>query len=89
MAAEDARTRPDHVAADGQRAGMDDPFTVGGAKLSRPGDPEGPPKQIINCRCIVTYETAQGSASGGHPATNQTVEAHALPMPSQALVGSK
>jgi SPP1 gp7 family putative phage head morphogenesis protein len=57
VAAEDNQTRPDHRAADGQRAGMDEPFTVGGAKLSRPGDPDGPPEQIINCRCIVTYET--------------------------------
>jgi uncharacterized protein with gpF-like domain len=51
IAAEDARTREDHALADGQIVGMDDAFDVGGASLMYPGDPSGPPEQVINCRC--------------------------------------
>jgi hypothetical protein len=51
QAAEDARTRPTHVEADGQTVGLNEPFTVGGASLDFPGDPAGPPGEVINCRC--------------------------------------
>jgi SPP1 gp7 family putative phage head morphogenesis protein len=53
--AEDDRTRPSHAAANGQRRKMDKPFRVGGALLDFPGDPNGPPGEIINCRCVVLY----------------------------------
>lgn len=56
LATEDARTRPDHVLADGQTVAIEDSFLVGGAALFFPGDPSGPPEQIINCRCTQTYE---------------------------------
>ena len=55
-ATEDARTRPDHAAADGQKVGMDDTFTVGGVAMRYPRDPDGPANQVINCRCVCTYE---------------------------------
>jgi uncharacterized protein with gpF-like domain len=55
VATEDDRTREDHLNADGQTVALDQPFTVGGAKLMFPGDPNGPPEQIINCRCTVVY----------------------------------
>lgn len=45
------RTRASHVQADGQRVGLDDPFVVGGFSLQFPGDPEGPPQEVIQCRC--------------------------------------
>lgn len=45
----DARTRPDHAAADGQEVDIDQPFRVGGAAMMFCGDPNGPPEQIINC----------------------------------------
>ena len=51
LSALDERTRPTHEAAHGQRAGLDEPFNVGGAKLQYPGDPQGPAEEIINCRC--------------------------------------
>ena len=51
QAAEDARTRPTHVAADGQTVALNEPFTVGLASLDFPGDPSGPPEEVINCRC--------------------------------------
>lgn len=51
QATEDARTRHTHDVADGQTANFADPFIVGGAPLMFPGDPTGPPGEIINCRC--------------------------------------
>ena len=54
-AAEDRRTRQSHAIADGQERPMDTPFDVGLAKLMFPGDPTGPAREIINCRCIVLH----------------------------------
>lgn len=59
LATEDSRTRPTHRAADGQNViGLDTNFTVGGASLEFPGDPHGPPQEIINCRCTILWITA-------------------------------
>ena len=49
------RTREDHRNANGQKVGMNEPFTVGGELLMQPGDPSGSAEQVINCRCIVGY----------------------------------
>jgi len=57
IAAEDARTRPTHDTADGQVVGRDETFQVGVAKLAHPGDPLGPPAEIINCRCVIGWLT--------------------------------
>lgn len=53
MALNDDRTRATHRHADGQRVPIGTPFTVGGAQLSRPGDPDGPPEEVIGCRCVL------------------------------------
>lgn len=53
--AEDSRVRPTHVIADGQRVKLKKRFLVGGARLMYPGDPSGPPREIINCRCVLIY----------------------------------
>lgn len=53
LATSDGRTRPSHVAADGQRVGVDDSFVVGGAALDFPGDPSGPAEEVIQCRCTM------------------------------------
>lgn len=58
IATEDARTRPEHAAADGQRVPLDQPFTVGGAPLQFPGDPLGPASLVINCRCSMALVDA-------------------------------
>jgi hypothetical protein len=55
VAAQDERTREDHVAADGQIRLRDEPFNVGGVSLDFPGDPSGPAEQIINCRCTYVF----------------------------------
>lgn len=54
QATEDERTRHTHHEADGQTATFADPFIVGGFSLAFPGDPAGPPQEVINCRCT-TY----------------------------------
>lgn len=48
----DARTRETHREADGQRVPIGQPFTVGGFSLRFPGDPTGPPQEVIQCRCV-------------------------------------
>lgn len=53
VATEDSRTRPTHVAADGQTVPLMQPFRVGTAVLQMPGDPSGPANETINCRCTV------------------------------------
>jgi uncharacterized protein with gpF-like domain len=55
ISAEDSRTRSSHDAANGQIVGMDEPFTVGGARLDYPGDPRGPADETINCRCSIGF----------------------------------
>lgn len=51
LATADARTRPTHRAADLQRVPVGQQFLVGGALLRFPGDPQGPAKEVIQCRC--------------------------------------
>lgn len=72
LATHDARTRPDHLDADGQTVPYDQPFKVGGHALEYPGDPSGPVEQIVNCRCSTLFDQAGTSSSmtppGGPPA---------------------
>lgn len=51
LATSDARTRKTHHAADLQRVPVGGYFTVGSADLRFPGDPRGPAKEVIQCRC--------------------------------------
>lgn len=53
LATDDHRTRSTHVAADGQRVALGAPFIVGGFELAFPGDPSGPPQEVIQCRCTM------------------------------------
>lgn len=55
LATEDSRTRDDHADADGQVVGLADYFTVGGAAMMHPGDPDGPPEETVSCRCSVVF----------------------------------
>lgn len=52
LATEDSRTRPTHREAEGQRVPVGTPFNVGGFDLRFPGDPSGPPQEVIQCRCV-------------------------------------
>jgi hypothetical protein len=53
LATDDKRTRDTHVTADGQRVPVGSRFMVGGAELAFPGDPSGPPQEVIQCRCTM------------------------------------
>lgn len=52
LATDDTRTRETHRLADGQRVPVDRSFIVGGFELAFPGDPSGPPQEVIQCRCV-------------------------------------
>jgi hypothetical protein len=59
VSTKDSRTRKTHRRA-GQKyqaspIGLDEMFIVGKGKLKYPGDPSGPPEEVINCRCAVGY----------------------------------
>lgn len=53
---------------DGQTVGMDEFFNVGGYDLSYPGDPNGPPEEVINCRCSLVYVEQDEAAAAPAPA---------------------
>ena len=55
ISAFDERTRESHVQANGQKVGIDDYFDVGGHQAKFPGDPDLPPEECINCRCVSAY----------------------------------
>jgi HK97 family phage portal protein len=59
----DSRTRHTHGEADGQVVVLGDTFSVGGASMAYPGDPSGPPKEVVNCRCTIAHLTPQEYAA--------------------------
>lgn len=44
--------RPSHRAAEGQTVPLHEPFHIGDGELQHPGDPYGPPEEVINCHCV-------------------------------------
>lgn len=52
-AAHDKRVRPSHQHVDGEFVDMDDEFSNG---LEYPGDPDGDPEEVYNCRCALIYD---------------------------------
>lgn len=64
--------RATHEAAQGQVRRIDESFDVGGAQLQFPGDPDGPPEEIINCHCVQLAATqAEFDAQGNTPGDDQ------------------
>jgi SPP1 gp7 family putative phage head morphogenesis protein len=53
LATEDNRTRDSHLALNGKTADVDGFFKIGLKKLKYPGDPEGDPSEVYNCRCTL------------------------------------
>jgi len=47
----DGKERQTHFEAHGQLRAIDEAFDVGDSTLMWPGDPDGPPEEICNCRC--------------------------------------
>lgn len=53
LATLDNRTRHEHAKLDGQVVETDEPFEVDGYELMFPGDPDGAPEMVYNCRCTM------------------------------------
>lgn len=53
MATLDDRTRESHRALDGEERELDEPFSNG---LMYPGDPDGAPAEVYNCRCTMVQQ---------------------------------
>lgn len=51
----DNRTRRAHRQANGQVREINQDFSVGGARMSRPGDPRGGAHNCVRCRCVCRY----------------------------------
>lgn len=51
----DDRVRHSHAILEGEQLTADGLFNVGGALMSRPGDPSAPLAQRINCRCSLLW----------------------------------
>lgn len=69
LTAEDEAVRDTHAAAgDDYGAGsgipLDEAFSVGGDELMFPGDQDGSPEEVINCRCAISYEEAEQPGGG-------------------------
>lgn len=67
MSTADRHTRRSHLELDGQRVGIHDYFeTIYGNKLFEPGDINGAPEEVFNCRCtmvseVIGYKMPDGS----------------------------
>lgn len=57
LATQDDRTRDTHFVADGQRVEQHGQFVVDGEALLYPGDLNGSPANVIQCRCTTIYDT--------------------------------
>ena len=55
LATRDSRTRDSHVTLDGEMAEVDEPFSNG---CMYPGDPDGAPAEVYNCRCAMRSKVA-------------------------------
>lgn len=61
-------TRLSHLNANEQIVPMDEAFKVGGHALRFPGDPTGPPLEIINCNCVcIAVAGPEGDIMGNDP----------------------
>lgn len=69
LATTDSRVRDTHWRAHGQTVPMEGDFLVGGAKLKYPGDPYGPGKEVINCRCALIVHTEVEAVRPLYPET--------------------
>jgi SPP1 gp7 family putative phage head morphogenesis protein len=56
LATKDDRTREAHRKANGQTVSVNNVFIVCGEALAFPGDPQGEPGCVINCRCTMTFD---------------------------------
>ena len=74
LATLDARTRHSHAMLDGEQVAQDKKFSNG---CRFPGDPQGPPWEIYNCRCTLIaavegVDTASAQRRARNPVTGKT-----------------
>lgn len=74
LATLDSRTRHSHAMLDGEQVAQDKKFSNG---CRFPGDPQGPPWEIYNCRCTLIaavegVDTSSAQRRVRNPATGQT-----------------
>nr|DAL24795.1 MAG TPA_asm: minor capsid protein [Caudoviricetes sp.] len=74
LATLDSRTRHSHAMLDGEQVAQDKKFSNG---CRFPGDPQGPPWEIYNCRCTLIaavdgVDTPSAQRRARNPATGQT-----------------
>jgi len=60
MSRRDSKVRAAHRRADGQTVQSNETFTVDGESLRFPGDPNGSPRNVINCRCFSVVKRRPG-----------------------------
>ncbi|UQA95625.1 phage minor head protein [Streptomyces halobius] len=59
----DTRVRDAHATMNGQLRLLDEPFNLGGVRMSAPSDPTAPPELVINCRCVLALARAERTAA--------------------------
>lgn len=87
MSTHDERTRESHVLMDGVAVPLDEPFILQNSdgsesKMMYPGDPNGAPEQVYNCRCslvrkLVGYKGKSISAKAYEPTYFEEAQAEA------------
>jgi SPP1 gp7 family putative phage head morphogenesis protein len=75
IATADERTRDSHAQLDGTTIPVDGEFDNG---CAFPGDPDGPPEEVINCRCTLGYADEPGDMSTIAGGTMSTIEEDAV-----------
>lgn len=55
LATGDSRTRESHLEADGMVVYGSESYELAGGSVEGPGDPYGPPEEIISCRCTEQF----------------------------------
>lgn len=94
LSSRDERVRVTHTSAgggDGQSVPIGLPFVIGGFPLMYPGDPAGPPHEVINCRCVMEFEGVEPYDPAGGPvatggAANLQADADAVASLAPSLV---
>lgn len=57
---DDERVRITHQDVDEEERPLMQPFNVGGFFMLFPGDPTGPPQEVISCRCDLSFRRVDG-----------------------------
>ena len=69
VTAQDDKVRPSHQAVSGVTVPFNEPFSVGGSQMMRPGDQSlgAGAEEVVNCRCALLYHRGDGRAPTAAP----------------------